>query len=132
MSEELEKFRYEIWNEEARRQLETEINFVSKEKIELPKGKDYLELFSATHKTDEEIMEEQLEEKDKEITKLNKLLHYANDEVVSYTNECIRLNNIIDELEKYLKENSKQSKIFECDRYYKSILDKLKELKEGK
>lgn len=42
--------------------------------------------------------------------------------------EINRLNNIIDELEKFLKENSKDLQ-FECSRYYKDILDKLKELK---
>ena len=46
--------------------------------------------------------------------------------------EIERLTNIINELEKYLKENSKQSELFECDRNYKSVLKKLQELKEGK
>ena len=54
------------------------------------------------------------------------------DELYEKDKEIERLNNIINELEKYLKENSKQSELFECDRYYKSILDKLKKLKEGK
>lgn len=39
--------------------------------------------------------------------------------------------NIINELEKWLKENSKELQ-FECSRYYKEVLDKLKKMKEGK
>ena len=39
-----------------------------------------------------------------------------------------RLNNIINELFEYLKENSKQPELFESDRYYEDILDKLQEL----
>lgn len=43
-------------------------------------------------------------------------------------NEIERLNNIINELFEYLKENSKQPELFESDRYYEDILDKLQEL----
>ena len=39
-----------------------------------------------------------------------------------------RLNNIINELFEYLKENSKQPELFESDRYYEDVLDKLQEL----
>ena len=45
--------------------------------------------------------------------------------------EIERLNNIINELEEYLKENSKDLQ-FECSRYYKDVLDKLKGLKGEK
>lgn len=47
----------------------------------------------------------------------------------SYLKEIERLNNIIDELEKYLLEYS-QDLEFRC--YADTFLDKLKELKEGK
>lgn len=43
--------------------------------------------------------------------------------------EVKRLNNIINELFEYLKENSKQPELFESDRYYEDVLDKLQELK---
>ena len=39
-----------------------------------------------------------------------------------------RLNNIINKLFEYLKKNSKQPELFESDRYYEDILDKLQEL----
>ena len=42
--------------------------------------------------------------------------------------EVERLNNIINELFEYLKENSKQPELFESDRYYENVLDKLQEL----
>lgn len=42
--------------------------------------------------------------------------------------EIERLNNIINKLFEYLKENSKQPELFESDRYYEDILDKLQEL----
>ena len=42
--------------------------------------------------------------------------------------EIERLNNIINELFEYLKENSKQPELFESDRYYEDILDKLQDL----
>ena len=71
MKDEIKDFCNKIWNEEARRQLEAELNFISKEKIELPKDKDYLELYSATHKTDEQI----IEEKDQEIERLNNIIN---------------------------------------------------------
>ena len=48
----------EIYNEQARKLLEAELNFMSKSKIELPKGKDYLRLYAETHKTDEDIINE--------------------------------------------------------------------------
>ena len=52
-------------------------------------------------------------------------------------NEIERLNNIIDELEKYLKHQYLEWKDCETDVKFmahedKAILDKLKELKEGK
>ena len=71
----VKEFCNEIWNEKARKQLEAELNYVLKEKIELPKGKNYLKIYAETHKTDEEIMEEQLEEKDKEIERLNNIIN---------------------------------------------------------
>ena len=74
--------------------------------------------------------------KGKEIEELNDLLHKANDEVVSYADECIRLNNIMDELEKHLIAMSKiyeeEYKDIDTSEHYKSMLNKLKELKEGK
>ena len=42
--------------------------------------------------------------------------------------EIERLQNIINTLFEYLKENSKQPELFESDRYYEDILDKLQEL----
>lgn len=84
------------------------------------------------------IARERCKEKDKEIEELNDLLHKANDEVVSYANECIRLNNIINELEKWLEDyfkllstNADMLEQAQCDIIHE-ILDKLKELKEGK
>lgn len=67
-----------------------------------------------------------------EIEELNDLLHKADDEVVSYANECIRLNNIINELEKYLEKTiidggTRGSMTF----WYRQIYEYLKELKEG-
>lgn len=71
-----------------------------------------------------------IEEKDKEIEKLNDLLHKANDEVVSYADACIRLNNIIEELEKYMSyERINNSEIDEWT--IMEIQMKLKTLKEG-
>ena len=68
-------------------------------------------------------------EQQKEIEELNDLLHKADDEVVSYANECIRLNNIIDELEKYLNDDDWTS--VNGVIAIKLIKIKLKELKEG-
>ena len=58
MSKELEKIVNAIYNEQARKLLEAELNFMSEQKIELPKGKDYLRLYAETHKTDEDIINE--------------------------------------------------------------------------
>ena len=53
-------------------------------------------------------------------------------EIKHYEEEIERLNNIIDELEKWLDSNSRYKELFECDRYYQEILNKLKELKGDK
>ena len=50
------------------------------------------------------------------------------DEILKDEDEIERLNNIINKLFEYLKENSKQPELFESDRYYEDILDKLQEL----
>ena len=49
--------------------------------------------------------------------------------ILKQDKEIERLNNIINKLFEYLKENSKQPELFESDRYYEDILDKLQELK---
>lgn len=56
-------------------------------------------------------------------------------EVKYQNNEVVRLNNIIDELEKYIKDTKKYSNMIYMDMDFikvEDILDKLKELKEGK
>ena len=53
------------------------------------------------------------------------------EEIGEKDKEIERLNNIIEELEKWLDNNSRHKELFECDRYYQEILNKLKELKEG-
>ena len=63
----------------------------------------------------------------------NNLLVYKSKEqiadiCIAHYKEIERLNNIINELFEYLNENSKQPELFESDRYYENVLDKLQEL----
>lgn len=59
---------------------------------------------------------------------------YHNDCIENLTNENERLNNIIDELEKYLQEKIKYMETHSIERMvaYDDSLYKLKKLKEGK
>lgn len=72
-------------------------------------------------------LQEELKEKDKEIDNLNKQLKWDYQEIN-------RLRNIINELEKYIKENSWYYNTIEGCQWVDQfkILDKLKELKEGR
>jgi len=61
------------------------------------------------------------------------LLLDVKDQVIEQKEKEIeRLNNIIDEMEKWLDDNSRYKELFEVDRYYQEVLNKLKALKEGK
>ena len=74
-----------------------------------------------------------IQEKDKEIERLNndiKILLKEND---NKEKVIIKLNNIINELEKYLEDLIDNDCVsIEATEIYEDTLDKLKELKEGK
>lgn len=75
--------------------------------------------------------------KDKEIERLNKDLQTAIDICNNRQKEIVRLNNIINELEKWLNDNENPVIHYDYESkydyiYVDNILDKLKELKEDK
>lgn len=74
----------------------------------------------------QEIINNSLEEKDKEIERLNK-------ECDTYMKIATKRGNIIDELEKDLEEKIDEDRLnILSNSHWKYVLDKLKELKESK
>lgn len=75
--------------------------------------------------------------KDKEIDRLNNIIDKQDRDITTLTKDKIKLKNIINELEKLLKQelNTIRNDEFFCnltnEDYIEFILDKLKELKEG-
>ena len=83
-----------------------------------------------------EMANKKIEEKDKEIKRLNKEKDDLDDCNRHLYNENKRLNNIIDELEKWLNNNENTLIHYDYESKYEYIyvdelLKKLKELKEG-
>lgn len=74
MNKETKGYVDKIWNKEAKKQLENELSFCLKEKIELPDNGDYLKLFAETHKTNEKT----IAELEKEIDRLNNIISEVN------------------------------------------------------
>lgn len=58
-------------------------------------------------------------------------MFYENQELKKQLEEINKLNNVINELEKWLNNQTMISLKYEIG-YYKEVLDKLKELKENK
>ena len=82
-------------------------------------------------------LSQQINEKDKEIERLNKDLDTAIEICNNRQKEIVKLNNIINELEKYLEQQWLEWKdeynfeVYSMAKEDKVILDKLKELKES-
>ena len=90
-------------------------------------GKIYSTAFTEIKRIDYEKIDETKELKE-EIINLNNIKRQMKITFKEQRGEIERLNNIINELFEYLKDNSKQPELFESDRYYEDVLDKLQEL----
>ena len=76
-----------------------------------------------------ENKEKVIKKQQEEINRLNKSIKLLTDDLANMTKKALEQENIIDKLEKWLEENKKDCN----DEYYgDDILDKLKELKENK
>ena len=94
---------------------------------ELTKDKNFMELYDIPSYEDLKNKVEQLE---KELNTTNDLLHKANDEVVSYCNRCIELENIRKEAKEYIYEHqlvfelsSKKKIQYWFDEFYRDLLN---------
>lgn len=69
-------------------ELQDVVDFMEDEDIE------YIEFYEKDLKQQIEDLQQKVEQLEKELKETNNLLHKANDEVVSYCNRCIELENI--------------------------------------